>query len=97
NINMLNNSVKSLSDWLSLSLNLGVPDITKTEMIDKVTKEREKYYEDRRPEITNTVFDAKFTAFLPSNVMTFGGQYQYSRLKDESSLGGKEVKQSTIT
>ncbi|CAH3740808.1 TPA: hypothetical protein N5L20_002911 [Enterobacter kobei] len=33
NINMLNNSVKSLSDWLSLSLNLGAPDITKTEMI----------------------------------------------------------------
>ncbi|ENY0894068.1 hypothetical protein MT488_13170 [Enterobacter ludwigii] len=33
NINMLNNSVKSLSDWLSLSLNLGVPDVTKTEMI----------------------------------------------------------------
>ncbi|MFN6887036.1 TonB-dependent receptor domain-containing protein, partial [Proteus mirabilis] len=36
-------------------------------------------------------------AFLPDNVMTFGGQYQYARLKDESSVGGKEVKQSTIT
>ncbi len=33
NINMLKNSVKNLSDWLSLSLNLGVPDITETEMI----------------------------------------------------------------
>lgn len=70
--------------------------ITKTESIDKTTKERHEYYEDRRPEITNTVVDAKFTAFLPSNVMTFGGQYQYARLKDESSTG-KGIKNSTIT
>lgn len=33
NINMLNNSVKSLSDWLNISLDLGVPDIMETEMI----------------------------------------------------------------
>jgi len=33
NIDMLNNSVKSLSDWLSLSLNLGGADIMETEMI----------------------------------------------------------------
>lgn len=32
-INMLNNSVKVLSDWLNISLNLGVPDITEKEMI----------------------------------------------------------------
>ena len=55
-------------------------------MIDKVTKEREKYYEDRRPEITNTVLMRN----LPLSyliMMTFG-QYQYSRLKkDESSTG----------
>ncbi len=71
--------------------------VQKTEGVDKATGNSYKYYEDRRPEITNTVFDAKFTAFLPDNVMTFGGQYQYARLKDESSVGGKEVKQSTIT
>lgn len=45
----------------------------KTEAVDKATGNSYKYYEARRPEITNTVFDAKFTAFLPSNVMTFGG------------------------
>lgn len=33
NINMLNESVKSLSDWLKESLNLDTPDTTKTDII----------------------------------------------------------------
>lgn len=43
-------------------------------------------YEARRPEITNTVVDGKITAFLPSNILTVGGQYQYAKLKDDSVI-----------
>ncbi|MGO2305506.1 MAG: TonB-dependent receptor domain-containing protein [Providencia sp.] len=46
-------------------------------------------YEDRVPEITNTIVDGKVVAFLPDNILTVGGQYQYSKLKD-SSLVSKE-------
>ncbi|MEY1424138.1 TonB-dependent receptor [Morganella morganii] len=41
-------------------------------------------YDHRQPEITNTVVDGKVTAFLPSNILTLGGQYQYAKLKDDS-------------
>lgn len=51
-------------------------------------------YEDRIPEITNTVVDGKVVAFLPDNILTVGGQYQYSKLKD-SSLVSKGVMEKT--
>ncbi|EHN3835596.1 IreA family TonB-dependent siderophore receptor [Salmonella enterica] len=54
-------------------------------------------YDARRPEITNTVVDAKVTAFLPDNVLTLGGQFQYSKLRDDSATGKKTIKNESIT
>ncbi|NDS15727.1 TonB-dependent receptor, partial [Escherichia coli] len=46
-------------------------------------------YESRKPEITNTIIDAKVTAFLPENVLTIGGQFQHAELRDDSATGKK--------
>lgn len=54
-------------------------------------------YDARRPEITNTVVDAKVTAFLPDNVLTMGGQFQYSKLRDDSATGKRTIKNESIT
>ena len=60
----------------------------------KQAKDSEEWlmeYEARRPEITNTVVDGKITAFLPSNILTVGGQYQYAKLKDDSVIDSISV------
>lgn len=54
-------------------------------------------YQDRQPRITNTVVDAKVTAFLPDNILTLGGQFQYSTLKDDSATGKKSIKNESIS
>ncbi|WP_413492949.1 TonB-dependent receptor domain-containing protein [Morganella psychrotolerans] len=54
-------------------------------------------YDARQPEITNTVVDGKVTAFLPDNILTVGGQYQYAKLKDDSAIKGKKTVTETIT
>lgn len=54
-------------------------------------------YDSRRPEITNTVLDTKVTAFLPDNVLTLGGQFQYSKLRDDSATGKKTTQNESIT
>ncbi|WP_328805291.1 TonB-dependent receptor domain-containing protein [Spirabiliibacterium falconis] len=41
-------------------------------------------YDSRRPQITNTVFDAKFMLPLSSHFFVFGGQYQHAKLNDDS-------------
>lgn len=61
---------------------------------NKTTGYWEGGYEARVPEITNTVVDGKVVAFLPDNILTVGGQYQYSKLKD-SSLVGKGIMEKT--
>lgn len=54
-------------------------------------------YTERKPEITNTVFDAKFTLPLTANTITLGGQYQHSTLKDTSSTGKSTSVNSKIS
>lgn len=54
-------------------------------------------YLKRKPEITNTVVDAKITLPLPSNMVTIGGQYQHSQLKDDSATGRTTTIQEKIT
>lgn len=54
-------------------------------------------YTERKPEITNTVFDAKFTLPLPSNTVTLGGQYQHSKLRDTSATGKSTTVDSKIS
>ncbi|WP_108478674.1 MULTISPECIES: TonB-dependent receptor domain-containing protein [Providencia] len=63
---------------------------TKTEIENPTTKLNEYHYEARTPEITNTVVDGKVVAFLPDNILTVGGQFQHSKLKD-SSLVAKDT------
>ncbi|SPY76101.1 TonB-dependent receptor domain-containing protein [Providencia rustigianii] len=67
---------------------------TKTEIENPTTKLDEYRYEARTPEITNTVVDGKVVTFLPDNILTIGGQYQYAKLKD-SSLVAKGVMENT--
>ncbi|MEY0766073.1 MULTISPECIES: TonB-dependent receptor domain-containing protein [Providencia] len=57
---------------------------TKSQELNEKTGKWEGGYEVRVPEITNTVVDGKVVAFLPDNILTVGGQYQYSKLKDSS-------------
>ena len=59
---------------------------TNTGKWNKVSEDWVMAYEARQPEVTNTVVDGKVTAFLPSNVLTVGGQYQYAKLKDDSVI-----------
>ena len=40
----------------------------------------------RKPEITNTVFDAKFMVPVANHFFVFGGQYQWAKLQDDSVL-----------
>lgn len=53
-------------------------------------------YLERKPEITNTVVDAKITLPLPNNMVTIGGQYQHSQLKDDSATGRTTAVQEKI-
>ncbi|WP_235961257.1 TonB-dependent receptor plug domain-containing protein [Spirabiliibacterium mucosae] len=41
-------------------------------------------YDPRRPQITNTVFDAKFMLPVGPHFFVFGGQYQHAKLNDDS-------------
>ncbi|OBW95313.1 TonB-dependent receptor domain-containing protein [Gallibacterium salpingitidis] len=50
----------------------------------EVWSEKLKGYDPRSPEITNTVFDAKFMLPLGSHFFVFGGQYQHAKLEDDS-------------
>ena len=38
----------------------------------------------RQPEITNTVFDAKFMLPVANHFFVFGGQHQHAKLADDS-------------
>ncbi|ETF00325.1 ligand-gated channel [Advenella kashmirensis W13003] len=48
-------------------------------------------YDSRRPEITQTVFDARFVVPFSVHKLTFGGQYQRGRLRDDSTTGLKRT------
>ncbi len=70
---------------------------TRTEKRNETTGVWSGGYEDRTPEITNTVVDGKAVIYLPANIMTVGGQFQHASLKDTSATGKKtseEVKLS---
>ncbi|MDL2269078.1 TonB-dependent receptor [Desulfosarcina sp. OttesenSCG-928-A07] len=41
----------------------------------------------RKPTITNQVVDGQISLPLPMNMLTFGGQYQYSKLEDTNAQG----------
>ena len=76
-------------EWDSFNTELSVYQeetkrITKSQKLNTKTGQWEGGYEARTPEITNTVVDGKVVAFLPDNIMTVGGQYQYAKLKDSS-------------
>ncbi|HBH7053387.1 TPA: TonB-dependent receptor [Morganella morganii] len=70
---------------------------TNTGKWNKVSEDWVMAYEARQPEVTNTVVDGKVTAFLPSNILTVGGQYQYAKLKDDSAIKNKQTVTEKIT
>lgn len=70
---------------------------TNTGKWNKVSEDWIMAYEARQPEVTNTVVDGKVTAFLPSNVLTVGGQYQYAKLKDDSVIKNKQTVTEKMT
>lgn len=70
---------------------------TKSHKKDKITGNWEGGYLARTPEITNTVVDGKVVAFLPDNILTVGGQFQHSKLKDTSSLGKNKEKNTKLS
>ncbi|MER2916635.1 TonB-dependent receptor domain-containing protein [Morganella morganii] len=70
---------------------------TNTGKWNKVSEDWVMAYEARQPEVTNTVVDGKVTAFLPSNVLTVGGQYQYAKLKDDSMIKNKQTVTEKMT
>lgn len=70
---------------------------TNTGKWNKVSEDWVMAYEARRPEVTNTVVDGKVIAFLPSNILTVGGQYQYAKLKDDSAIKNKQTVTEKIT
>ncbi|WP_140918751.1 TonB-dependent receptor domain-containing protein [Limnobaculum xujianqingii] len=70
---------------------------TETHTLDSSTGSWNGGYSDRKPEITNTVVDAKLTLPLPSNMVTIGGQYQYSELNDDSTTGRTTAEKTDIT
>ena len=70
---------------------------TNTGKWNKVSEDWVMAYEARQPEVTNTVVDGKVTAFLPSNILTVGGQYQYVKLKDDSAIKNKQTVTEKIT
>ncbi len=75
-------SVSHYGDWGKLTSEISLyQEIAKREIWSGKTKN----YDSRRPEITNTVFDAKFMLPLDSHFFIFGGQHQHSKLKDTSS------------
>lgn len=89
-------------DWDSFNTELSVyqentKKRTKTDITDPATKITEYRYEDRVPEITNTVVDGKIVAFLPDNILTVGGQFQHAKLKDTSSTGASTTENAKLT
>lgn len=56
----------------------------------------EGVYDSRRPEITNTVVEGKFVLPLGRHQITFGGQYQKAKLKDNSAIGLGKSSLATI-
>lgn len=89
-------------DWDSFNTELSVyqentKKRTKTDITDPATKITEYRYEDRVPEITNTVVDGKIVAFLPDNILTLGGQFQHAKLKDTSSTGASTTENAKLT
>lgn len=64
--------------------------ITKSGSLNKVSGGWDEQYDSRAPEIKNTVFDLKFTLPLSNNMLTFGSQYQYSVLHDDSTTGRRK-------
>lgn len=70
---------------------------TNTGKWNKISEDWVMAYEARQPEVTNTVVDGKVTAFLPSNVLTVGGQYQYAKLKDDSVIKNKQTVTEKMT
>ncbi|MGO1767282.1 MAG: TonB-dependent receptor domain-containing protein, partial [Advenella sp.] len=53
-------------------------------------------YDSRKPEITQTIFDARFVLPFSIHKLTFGGQYQRGRLKDDSATGLNQTTPGTI-
>ncbi|EPQ5228832.1 TonB-dependent receptor domain-containing protein [Providencia stuartii] len=89
-------------DWDSFNTELSVyqentKKRTKTDITDPATKITEYRYDARVPEITNTVVDGKVVAFLPDNILTVGGQFQYAKLKDTSATGSSTTENAKMT
>lgn len=70
---------------------------TQTYKLDSASGVWNGGYEARKPEITNTVVDAKLTLPLTNNMLTIGGQYQYSELEDSSATGKTTTEQAKIS
>lgn len=60
---------------------------TETYRLDSSTGEWSGGTDTRKPEIKNSVLDAKLTLPLPMSMLTLGAQYQDSRLRDDSATG----------
>lgn len=70
---------------------------TKSQKRDEATGKWVGGYEERVPDITNTVVDGKVVAFLPDNVLTVGGQYQHAKLKDSSLVAPKTMEKTSMS
>ncbi|MFC0323042.1 TonB-dependent receptor domain-containing protein [Gallibacterium melopsittaci] len=65
----------------------------------EVWSEKNRNYDSRRPEIANTVVDAKFTVPIGSHLFILGGQYQHAKLEDDSvtKVINKKAKMQKLT
>lgn len=70
---------------------------TKSQKRDDATGKWVGGYEERVPDITNTVVDGKVVAFLPDNVLTVGGQYQHAKLKDSSLVAPETMEKTSMS
>lgn len=70
---------------------------TKSQKRDETSGQWVGGYEERVPEITNTVVDGKVVAFLPDNVLTVGGQFQHAKLKDSSLIAPKVMEKTSMS
>lgn len=71
--------VSYFADWDAIRSELRVYQEKARRQLEYVTG-----YENRQPEITNTVVDAKFMLPLQKHFFVFGGQYQHAKLADDS-------------
>lgn len=85
-------AVTHTGQWASMTSELSVyhEDAKREVLTDGI-------YDSRRPQIGNTVVDAKFVLPLARHRVTFGGQYQHARLKDDSAAGAGLTVPATVS